>query len=74
MPIEDFILKIEDEFEDLPKKVIKPESKIEDFIEINSLNIMIITLVYEYDYNKKVAFEDIREANTFQDLYALIES
>ena len=73
MSVEDFIRKIEDEFEDIPKGVITPEALIEDFIEVNSLNIMIVTLVFEYDYDQKVAFEDIKKANTFHDLHALIK-
>ena len=51
MSIEAFIEKIENEFEDIPKGNIKPDALIEDFIEVNSLNIMIVTLVFEYDFS-----------------------
>jgi len=70
--IEGFIRKLEDEFEDIPKGTMLPDSPISDFIEINSLNILVISTIYEFEYNKVVEFEKIKKAETIQDLYNLL--
>lgn len=66
-----FISKIEDEFDDISKSSIEPNSIIADFIEVNSLNILVISTVYEFEYNLVVPFEKIKAAKTFQDLFEL---
>lgn len=67
----EFVTKIEDEFDDISKSTIEPSSFISDFIEINSLNILVISTVFEFEYDLVVPFEKIKTAKTFQDLFDL---
>ena len=69
-----FILKIEDEFDDVAVADIKPSSFISDFIDVNSLNILVISTIYEFEYKLVVPFDKIKAASTFKDLFDLTNS
>lgn len=74
MKFEDFRDVIENEFDDIEAGRIEPSSSIADYIDLNSLNILVISLAIEFQYDKTIEFEEIRKATTFDELYALVIS
>ncbi len=71
---EEFIQNFKKEFEDSSFDGVKKETLIRDIIDLNSLNILVISSVFEFEYNKLIEFENIRKAETFHDLFSLTKS
>lgn len=67
-----FIGIIEDEFDEIAKGSIQRDSLLADFIEINSLNTLVLSIVFESEFNQTIEFEKIKRVENFEDLYALI--
>lgn len=74
MNIEEFISHLEEEYEDIPKGVLKPESNFREIFEWNSINALILIAMVKTEYDVTVNAQDIAESKTIQDLYRIIES
>lgn len=72
--IQDFINRIEEQFEDLPKGVLKPESEFRQVMSWNSINALIIIALIQTEYNVVIDAEDLRKAKTVKDLYQIVKS
>ncbi|HBS85219.1 MAG: acyl carrier protein [Bacteroidetes bacterium GWF2_38_335] len=72
MNVQDFILKIEEEFEDMERGKLKPESNFRDFFEWNSINALIIIALVDTEYGVTINAEDIRTSKTVSDLFQTI--
>jgi acyl carrier protein len=72
MKIEEFITNIEDQYDDLERGKIKPESKLREAFEWNSINALIIIALIKTEYDVDIDAEDLRKSITIQDLYDLI--
>ena len=72
MKIEEFITSIEDQYEDVERGKIKPQSKIREAFEWNSINALIIIALIKTEYDVDIDAEDLRNAVTIQDLYDII--
>ncbi|MBN2680963.1 MAG: acyl carrier protein [Bacteroidales bacterium] len=72
MKAEDFILKIEDEFEDLEKGKLKPESNFREFFDWNSINALIFIALVDSEYDVTITPDDIRNSETIMDLFNTI--
>jgi len=65
-----FIEKFENEFNDLPKGLLKPDTKIMDMKEWwDSLNVMIAIAFAKIEFGANIEKNDIFEANTINDLF-----
>ena len=69
MTVEDFILKIEEEYEELEPGTLKPESNFRENFEWNSINALILIALVDSEFDVTITAEDITEAQTVQDLY-----
>lgn len=74
MNIEDFILKIENEFEDLTPGKLKPESKFRDMFDWNSVNALTMIAMVDSEYDVMLVAQDFQKSKTIRDLFNIITS
>lgn len=72
--IEDFILKLEAEFEDLEPGKLKPESNFRDAFEWNSINALILIALIKTEYNVSINAEDIQKSKSVSDIFDIVKS
>ncbi|MCD6111995.1 MAG: acyl carrier protein [Bacteroidales bacterium] len=72
--MEEFIKKIEEEFEDIEPGKLKPESNFREMFDWNSINALIIIALVKTEYDVVINAEDIASSKTVSDLYNVIES
>lgn len=73
MNIEDFISKIEDEFEDIEHGTLKPESKFRTVVEWNSVNALIFIALVSNEYDVVINGNDIEKSQTISDLFEIVK-
>jgi acyl carrier protein len=74
MKVQDFIAKIEEEFEDLQKGILKPESKIKEHFEWDSINALVFIALVSSEYDVVINADDLQKSETVQDMYNIVES
>ncbi len=72
MKIEDFILKIENEFEDLTPGKLKPESRFRELFDWNSVNALTMIALVDSEYDVMLVADDFQKSKTIQDLYNIV--
>jgi acyl carrier protein len=70
--VEDFIKKIEAEFEDLEPGKLKPESVFRDMFDWNSVNALILIALVNAEYNVIITADDLRSSKTINDIFKII--
>ena len=73
MTIEDFITRIEEEFDDLEPGKLKPESNFREVFEWNSINALILIALVKTEYDVAVNAEDITKSKTVNDLFKIVK-
>lgn len=73
MNINDFILKVEGEFEDLEPGSLTPETILKEAFTWDSVNALIFLAHVNVEYDVELSANELIEANTIQDLYNLVE-
>jgi acyl carrier protein len=74
MEIRDFILKIEEEFEDITKGALQPESNIRDHFEWDSVNALVFIAMINVEYDVVINAEDLQNSATVKDVYDIVQS
>jgi len=74
MNIDDFITRIEEEFDDLTPGTLKPESVFREVFEWNSINALILIAMVKTEYDVVINAEDIAKSKTVADIYQIIGS
>ena len=74
MKIEDFISRLEEEYEDITPGTLKPGSIFREVFEWNSINALIMIAMVKTEYDVVINAEDIASSRTVADLYRIIES
>jgi acyl carrier protein len=74
IPINEFIVKVEEEFEDLDNGVLKPESVIRDHFTWDSINALILIAHMNVEYGVVINAEDLVNSKTVQDLYDIVNT
>lgn len=69
MNINEFIQKLEAEFEDIPKGTLKPETKITDIQGWGSMHALIVIALLDTEYNVTLKGEELRQIQSVQQLY-----
>ncbi len=72
MKIEEFIEKIEEEFEDIEPGSVKPDTVFREVFEWNSINALIYIAMVKTEYDVSINAEEIASSKTIQDLFDLI--
>ncbi len=70
--VEHFISMIEEEFEEIEKGVLTPESNFREYFEWNSVNALIIIALVDSEYDVTINAEDIQNSDTINDLFQTI--
>lgn len=70
MELNDFVRDLENELE---ADHLSPEVRFRDLKEWDSMNVLIIIAMVDREYNKRLTAENIRLAQTIEDLYNIIE-
>jgi len=74
MDIQEFIKKVENEFDDLKPGVLKPESRFADVLDWNSINALTIIALVDSEYDVILTAEDFSKSETVQDIFTIIMS
>ncbi|MCD6659019.1 MAG: acyl carrier protein [Lentimicrobium sp.] len=74
MKIDDFITRIEEEFDDLTPGTLKPESIFREVFEWNSINALILIAMVKTEYDVAINAEDIANSKTVEDIFKIVES
>jgi len=74
MKIEDFITRIEEEFDDIEPGTLTAESNFREVFEWNSINALILIAMVKTEYDVAINAEDIANSKTVKDIYSIIEA
>ena len=74
MNIEDFIIRIEEEFDDITPGTLKPESIFREVFEWNSINALILITMVKTEYDVAINAEDIASSKTVEDIYSIVKT
>jgi acyl carrier protein len=72
MNIEEFTRALENEFEDLEPGTIQPTTNYRDIPDFNSMYALIIIAFIDSEFDVLLTGEELRKANTVNDLYDLV--
>lgn len=72
MKIEDFILKIEEELDDLEPGNLTPDSNLDAFA-MNSINVLIIIALIKTEYDVLVEAEEFAASKTISDVFNIVK-
>ncbi|MFA6950901.1 MAG: acyl carrier protein, partial [Lentimicrobiaceae bacterium] len=67
MNIEDFITRIEEEFDDIKPGTLKPASILREVFEWNSINALIMIAMVKTEYDVVINADDIANSKTIED-------
>jgi acyl carrier protein len=73
MLLEEFIEKLEGEFEDLPKGSLKPDTDYRTIKGWSSMHALIIIAFVDINFNFTLNGTDLKSTKTVSDLYNLIQ-
>lgn len=71
---EQLIEKIEQEFDDLPKGALKPDSIFKNVLNWNSINAVVVTTMIEFEFGVLISPEEMKSAQTIADLTVVINN
>ena len=74
MNIDDFIRKIEEEFEDLQPNVLSSSDVLKEKFTWDSINALIFLAHVNVEYDVELSAEELMKSETVQDLYDLVYS
>jgi acyl carrier protein len=72
--IEDFIKKIEDEFDELEPGKLKPESVFREMFDWNSINALVLIAMVKTEYDVTLNADDLVKSKTVKDVFDIIQS
>jgi acyl carrier protein len=74
MNITDFIIKVEEEFEDLQPNSLSPEDVLQEKFTWDSINALIFLAHVNVEYDVEITADELIKSVTVQDLFNLVES
>jgi acyl carrier protein len=72
MEIKEFISNFADQFENTDKSAFSPQTRFRDLEEWSSLIALSVIAMADEEYDVRLKGDDMRNANTVQDLYDVI--
>jgi acyl carrier protein len=72
MTIQDFIARLEEEFDDLEPGKLKPETAFREAFEWSSVNALILIALVKTEYDVTINAADITQSKTVNDLFQII--
>lgn len=74
MDIDNFMRKIEEEFEDLQPNTLMPDDLLRDKFTWDSINALIFLAHVNVEYDVEITADELIKAEKVCDLYNLVES
>jgi len=74
MDIKTFVEHFASQFEDTDAKSFSPETKFRDLAEWSSLLALAIIAMVDEEYGVKIKGDDIRNSETIEDLFKIVQS
>lgn len=72
MEIKDFIEKFAEALDDMDASILTPETNFRDLDEWSSLAALSVIAMADEEFDKEISGNDIRNAQTIQDLFNLM--
>lgn len=72
--MDEFILRLEDEFDHLPKGTWRPSTNFREEVEWNSINVLILIALVKTEYDVTLTATDLQSFQTVQDIYSFVVS
>ncbi|MBK7667426.1 MAG: acyl carrier protein [Sphingobacteriaceae bacterium] len=73
MLLEEFVTKLESEFEDMPKGTLKPDTDYRSIKGWSSMHALIIIAFIDITFNITLNGTDLKSTKTVSDLYNLVQ-
>lgn len=73
MLLEEFVTKLESEFEDMPKGTLKPDTDYRSIKGWSSMHALIIIAFIDITFNITLNGTDLKSTKTVGDLYNLVQ-
>ncbi len=74
MTLDEFVKAFAAEFDDTPEETFKPDTHYRELDEWGSLVALSIISMVDDEMDKRVTGADLRNCNTIEELYKLVES
>ena len=74
MSINDFIVAIEQEFEDLESGTLNSQTNYRDIEGWSSMHALIIIALVDSEYDVLLSGDDLKNTSTIQDLFEIVTS
>ena len=74
MEINEFIQKLEGEFEDIPKGMLKPTTQITDIEGWGSMHALIVIALVDTEYGVTIKGDELKKIQSVQELYDMVVS
>lgn len=74
MSVENFISRIEEEFEDIEVGYLNTNSVFKDVLGWSSINALIMITLIDSEYEVTINADDLKKTETIGDLYQLIKN
>lgn len=72
--IEEFLKKFEKELEDVEIGTLSPDTKFQEIDEWDSMSALLVMAMIDKEFNKSITGDDIKKAQTIEDLYRAVIS
>jgi acyl carrier protein len=72
--IQELISKIESDYDELEPGALTPDAEFRKLIHWNSMNSLVMTVMIEYEYKVIIKDEELKTAQTVQQLADLINA
>jgi len=73
LTVENFILKIVEEFPELKKEDLDPNKSFKDHVEWDSINALVLIAMVNVEYDVTVNAEELAHAETINDVFLVIK-
>ncbi|MBT3173776.1 MAG: acyl carrier protein [Lentimicrobiaceae bacterium] len=74
MNINDFISRIEEEFDDIKPSTLEPDDILKEKFTWDSINALIFLAHVNVEYDVEITADELIESKTVRDLFNLVES
>lgn len=72
--VEEFVQKVEAEFDDLEPGTLLPDTKYRELEDWSSMHALVVIAFIDIEYGVTVKGEDLRSTETMRDIYHVVQS
>ncbi len=72
--VEEFVQKVEAEFDDLEPGTLLPDTKYRELEDWSSMHALVVIAFIDIEYGVTVKGEDLRSTETMRDIYHVVQN